>query len=86
MEMSLAHFRAGRYMDCVRAAEKALQLRPNYPEAYNNISAGYNALKMWDQGIAAAKEAVRLKPDWELARNNLAHAMQQKAEARKVGR
>lgn len=85
MEMSLAHFRAGRYMDCVRAAEKALQLRPNYAEAYNNIAAGYNALKMWDQGIAAAKEAVRLKPDWELARNNLAHAMQQKAEARKAG-
>lgn len=85
MEMSLAHFRAGRYMDCVRAAEKALQLRPNYAEAYNNIAAGYNALKMWDKGIAAAREAVRLKPDWELARNNLAHAMRQKEEARKAG-
>ncbi len=85
MELSLAHFRAGRYMECVRAAEKALQLRPDYPEAYNNIAAGYNALKMWDKGIAAAKEAVRLKPDWELPRNNLAHAMQQKAAAGKAG-
>ncbi|MBL8177555.1 MAG: tetratricopeptide repeat protein [Bryobacterales bacterium] len=85
LQMSLTHFRAGRYLDCVRAAEKALQLRPDYAEAYNNIAAGYNALKMWDKGIEAAKQAVRLKPDWELARNNLAHAMEQKAAAVKAG-
>lgn len=40
----------------------------DYAEAYNNIAAGYNALKMWDQGIQAASEAVRLKPGrWVLA-------------------
>jgi tetratricopeptide (TPR) repeat protein len=79
LELSLAHFQAGRYMDCVRSAQEAVKMRPNYAEAYNNIAAGYNALKMWDEGIKAASEAVRLKPDWELARNNLAHAIRQKA-------
>lgn len=78
LELSLAHFQAGRYMDCVHAAEEALKLRPGYAEAYNNIAAGYNALEMWDQGIKAATEAVRLKPNWDLARNNLAHAVRQK--------
>ncbi|MBS1825581.1 MAG: tetratricopeptide repeat protein [Acidobacteria bacterium] len=79
VELSLAHFRAGRYMDCVRAAEKALALRPKYAEAYNNIAAGYNALKMWDKGIAAAQQAIQLRPEWDLPRNNLAHAMREKA-------
>lgn len=79
VELSLAHFRAGRYMECVRAAEKALALRPNYAEAYNNIAAGYNALKMWDKGIAAATQAIQLRPEWDLPRNNLAHAMREKA-------
>lgn len=86
MELSLAHFRAGRYMECVRAAEQALRLRPDYAEAYNNIAAGYNALKMWDQGIQAASEAVRLKPGWDLARNNLAHAIEQRAIEKAVRR
>lgn len=79
LELSLAHFQAGRYMDCVGAAQEAVKLRPNYAEAYNNIAAGYNALQMWDEGIQAASEAVRLKPDWDLAKNNLAHARRQKA-------
>lgn len=79
IELSLAHYRAGRYMDCVQAAREAARLRPGYAEAFNNIAAGYNALEMWDDGIAAAAEAVRLKPDWDLARNNLAHARHQKA-------
>ncbi|MBM3785657.1 MAG: hypothetical protein FJW30_14930 [Acidobacteria bacterium] len=81
IELSLAHFRSGRYLDCVEAARQALRLRPDYAEAYNNIAAGYNALRMWDEGIRAAQTAVRLKPDWELARNNLNHALAQKAAA-----
>lgn len=79
IELSLAHYRAGRYLDCVQAAREAAKLRPGYAEAFNNIAAGYNALEMWDDGIAAAAEAVRLKPGWDLARNNLAHARRQKA-------
>jgi tetratricopeptide (TPR) repeat protein len=79
IDLSLAHFRAGQYLECVQAAEKALQLRPGYAEAYNNIAAGYNALHRWDDAIAAGEHAVRLRPDWELARNNLAHSRAQKA-------
>ncbi len=82
LDLSLAHYRAGRYMESVGAAKKALELRPNYAEAYNNIAAGYNAQHMWDEGIRAANEAVRLRPDWDLARNNLLHAQRSKAEGK----
>jgi tetratricopeptide (TPR) repeat protein len=82
LDLSLAHYRAGRYMESIGAAKKALELRPDYAEAYNNIAAGYNAQHMWDEGIRAASEAVRLRPDWDLARNNLLHAQRSKAEGK----
>ena len=69
-------------MESVGAAKKALELRPDYAEAYNNIAAGYNAQHMWDEGIRASSEAVRLRPDWDLARNNLLHAQRSKAEGK----
>jgi len=58
--------------------KKALQLRPNYPEAYNNIAAAYEDLHLWDQAIDAAQAALRLKPDYQLAKNNLAYSLAQK--------
>jgi tetratricopeptide (TPR) repeat protein len=56
------------------AARAALNLRPNYPAAWNNIAAAYNAAGFWEDGISAAQEALRLQPDYEIAKNNLAWA------------
>ncbi len=78
LNLSLAYHQAGRFRDCIRAAEEALELRPGFPEAYNNIAAAYEELHEWDEAIAAAREAVRLKPDFQLAKNNLAYSEQQK--------
>lgn len=80
LNLSLLYYRAGRYEDCIRAARRALELRPNYAEAWNNIAAGYNSLGRWDEGIAAGREAVRLAPNNDLARNNLAWALSQKSK------
>jgi tetratricopeptide (TPR) repeat protein len=78
LDLSLAYFRAGRFSDCIDAARQALELRPLYADAFNNVAACYNALGRWDDGIAAATEAARLNPSSELARNNLAWAVSQK--------
>jgi tetratricopeptide (TPR) repeat protein len=78
LNLSLAYDRAGRFRDCIRAAEQALKLRPGYALAYNNIAAAHMDMGEWDAAIAAAGEAVRLQPDFQLARNNLAAAEQQK--------
>ena len=63
-------------------AKKALALKPDYAEAYNNLAAGYNSMQMWDEGIQAATQAVRLKPDYQLARNNLLWAQSAKRGTR----
>lgn len=79
---SLAEYQMGRYRDCISSAEKALALRPLYAEAWNNIAAAHNALREWDQGIAAGEEALRINPALQIARNNLAYARRQKAQSR----
>jgi tetratricopeptide (TPR) repeat protein len=74
LQLSLLYYRAGRFAECVRAARDAIRLRPGYAAAYNNLTAGYNAMKQWDDAIAAGMEAVRLDPANQLFRNNLAWA------------
>ena len=85
LDLSLRHFRADRWRECIAAAREALTLKPDMAEAYNNIAAGYAALGQWDEAIAAARQALRLKPDFPLAKNNLAWALdQQKKEREKA--
>jgi tetratricopeptide (TPR) repeat protein len=63
-------------------AKKALELRPGYAEAYNNMAAGYSSLEKWDDAIKAAREAIRLKPDYEMAKKNLDWAVAHKQQGR----
>ncbi len=67
--------RAAKFDDCIAAARQAIALKPDYPEAYNNIAAASIVLHRWDEAIEAAREAVRLRPDFELAKKNLERAM-----------
>jgi tetratricopeptide (TPR) repeat protein len=83
LSLSLSYYQAHRYQECIAAAQEALRLRPNYAEAYNNISAASNALGRYEDGIQAAAEAIRLKPDFMLAQNNLAWAQSQLQRTRK---
>ena len=63
----------------------ALELRPDYAEAWNNIGAAYNKLGRYEKAAAACEQALRYKPDFELARNNLRFAQQMaKAPANKA--
>ncbi len=75
---SLAYYQLGSFVDCIRAAQEALRLRPDYAEAYNNVAAGYQSMGRWDEAIAAAEHALRLKPDLQIARNNLQYARARK--------
>jgi tetratricopeptide (TPR) repeat protein len=82
LDLSHLYYQAGRYEDCIAAAQKALAARPGFAEAYNNLAAGYNSLGKWEEGIAAATEAVRLNPGDPLARNNLQWALDRKGRGR----
>ena len=74
-------YRQERYAEAIAACRTALELRPNYAEAWNNIGAAYNKLGLYEEAAAACEQALRYKPDFELARNNLRFA-QEMAKAR----
>ena len=60
------------------AAQRAIDLRPQFAEDYSNIAAACIAMQRWDEGIQAAREALRLKPDYEAAKSNLDWALAHK--------
>jgi tetratricopeptide (TPR) repeat protein len=76
---SLRLNQAGEYVESIAAARKALELKPNSTEAWNNIAAGNEALHHWDEAIAAAQKAISINPGFQLAKNNLAWSISQKA-------
>ena len=74
LALSLQFYGEKRYVESIVASRRALDLRPGYAEAWNNIGAAYNKLGRYDEAAAACEEALRYKPDFELARNNLQYA------------
>jgi tetratricopeptide (TPR) repeat protein len=74
LALSLSQYQEHRFQECIESSEKALGLRPDYAEAFNNICAADNALGRYADAVAACRRALAIKPDFELARNNLAAA------------
>lgn len=83
LNLSLAHFRAGQFKECIADSRAALKLRPDYAPAWNNIAAANGAMGLWDEAVPAAKEALRLDPEFQLAKNNLAWVQGEKDRADK---
>ena len=80
---SFQSYSKGNYEDAIKNAQRALEFKPDLPDAFNNIAASYARLARWDQAIEAAEKALQLKPDFTLAINNLAWAQQGRTEAGK---
>lgn len=78
LNLSLVYYNAREYRKSIEAARAALELRPGYDLAYNNLCAAYNELGQWDKAIEAGEKAVQLNPGNQLARNNLAAARKRK--------
>ena len=76
LDLSLNYYNQARYHEAIAAAQKALQLKPGYPEAYNNICAAYNQLGEPAKAVVAGEQALRYKADFPLASNNLQYAWQ----------
>lgn len=71
LNLSLSYYQAGNYEKCIEAAQKALSIKPNYAEAWNNICSANNALGRFKEGAAACEEALKITPGYALAKNNL---------------
>jgi hypothetical protein len=79
LNLSIACYRAGQFRECISAAQRAIELKPDFAEAFNNIAAAHLALSEWDEAIAGARAAIRIKPDFQIAKNNLAAAERNRA-------
>lgn len=82
LNLSLQLYRNNDFEGCIRACGKALELRPDYADAWNNICSAHNAMGQWQQGIEACEKALALQPDYQLARNNLNWAKSELAKQR----
>jgi len=82
LNLSAKFCQARSYDDCLAAALRAVELRPGYAEAYNNMAAAYLSMDRWDEGIEAAQQALKFKPNYEGAKSNLAWGLKQKAEGK----
>ena len=71
LNVSLRHFEAGRFEECITAAKMAIEFRPDFGAAWVNICCANNAMGYFEAGRSAGEEAVRILPDSQLAKNNL---------------
>ena len=74
LNLSLLYYNAGNYQGCIDAAEKAIKLKPDFAEAYNNIGSAYNAMNKFEEGAKACEMALKFKPGYALAQGNLNYA------------
>jgi hypothetical protein len=74
LAQGFAYYRARDYEATIAMSQRALALRGDLAEAYNNIGASYCELGRWSDAVGPLETALRLKPDFALARNNLAWA------------
>jgi protein O-mannosyl-transferase len=75
---SLGLYNNGNFRGCISAAQEAIKQRPDYSLAWNNVSAGYIKLGLFDSAIVAGKRAVELDTTNAQAKGNMDFALQQK--------
>ena len=80
--LSLEYYKTGEYERCIDASRNALNLRPDYAEAYNNICSARNKMKQYDLAIEACENALAIRPDYPLAHGNLNWAKKRLSETR----
>ncbi len=75
--LSFLYYRAGKFEESIKMANKAISLKPDYADAWNNIAAAYGAMQKWEDEIRACEKALQIDPNLQLAKNNLAWAQSQ---------
>jgi tetratricopeptide (TPR) repeat protein len=71
---SLELYGEEHYIESIFACRLALDLRPGYAEAWENIGAAYNELGRYEEAAAACEQTLFYRPNDEKARINLQYA------------
>ena len=70
----------GRLEQAVANYEKALAIKPDYAEAYNNMGSALKDKGESDAAIESYKKALKIKPDYAEAYNNMGNALLDKGD------
>ena len=66
-----------QYKECINACNKALQIKPDYALAYNNICSAYIQMQQWQKAIDAGEKGLKLDPKNQMVIGNLNYAKNQ---------
>jgi predicted O-linked N-acetylglucosamine transferase (SPINDLY family) len=69
--LGAANYAQGKFEEAIATYNKVLLIKPDYPEAHNNIAAAFRALGKFEEAIAAYNKALLIKPDLAEAHSNL---------------
>ena len=72
VNLSALYYDAAQYAKGIVAAERAVELRPNYADAYDNVAACYRAAGNCTMALQAANAAMKLRPNDRGARQVIA--------------
>lgn len=73
LELGLKYHKKLQYHKAIKYAKKALKIKKDYPEAYNNIGIAYAQLTAIDSAIYYYNKALIIQPDFQLVKNNIEH-------------
>ena len=65
----------GKLDEAVACYRRALELKPDYAEAHNNLGIALKDQGKLDEAVACYRRALELKPDYAEAHNNLGNAL-----------
>ena len=65
----------GKLDEAVACYRRALELKPDYAEAHNNLGTAFKDQGKLDEAVACYRRALELKPDFAEAHNNLGIAL-----------
>ena len=75
---------SGKYLEAIKILNKAIELNPNYAEAYNNRGNAYSYLKQYTKSMQNFNKAIELDPGYVWAYNNRGNAYSNLKQYRKA--
>ncbi len=75
IQLGLVQIGEGKTSDALRAFERAMQLDPDLPDAYNTAGAIWFETGESAKGEAALRNAIRIQPSYAQAHNNLGNLL-----------
>jgi tetratricopeptide (TPR) repeat protein len=71
---AVSYYNRGEYEKAIEAYKRAIELNPDFTEAYYHLGMAYSSLGKYKEAVEAYSRAVRIKPDYAAAYYNLGHA------------